>query len=91
MNCCEAEDGGCKWFVTDPENEQMFIQITKRVHTHRKQAEESAAAGRIVQAGKYEVLASRAETMEGAVLQHTSQELRERLMERKREIEEELI
>lgn len=91
MNCCEAEDGGCKWFVTDPENEQMFIQITRRAHAHRKQAEESAAAGRIVQAGKNEVLASRAEAMEGAVLQHASQDLRERLMARKREIEEELI
>jgi FixJ family two-component response regulator len=91
MNCLEAQEGGCQWFVTDPENEQMFIQITRRALTHRKQAAESATAGHEVQASKHEILAHRAEVIEGEVLRSASQDLRERLMAKKREIEEELL
>ncbi len=89
MHCLEAEDGGCRWFVTHLEDEQMLIQITRRAHKHRQQAEESTEAGRTVQAGKYEVLAGRAEAMEGEVLRRVSQDMRERLLARKREMEEE--
>jgi FixJ family two-component response regulator len=91
MNCLEAQEGGCQWFVTDPENEQMLIQITRRALTHRKQVAESVAAGHEVQAGKHEVLARRAEAMEGEVLRSASQEQRERMMAKKREIEEEFL
>ena len=66
----------------------MLIQISKRTRQHRHQTEVSAA-GRIVQAGKYEVLARRSEAMEAEVLRHASQEMRERLQARKRAIEEE--
>jgi FixJ family two-component response regulator len=89
MNCLEAQEGGCQWFLTDPADEQMVIQITRRAVVHRKQAAESATAGHEVQAGKHEVLARRAEAMEGEVLRSASQELRERMMAKKREIEEE--
>ena len=68
----------------------MLIQISKRTRQHRCQAKTSAAGGRTVQAGKYEVLARRSEAMEAEVLRHASQEMRERLQARKREIEEEL-
>lgn len=91
MNCLEAQEGGCQWFVTDPEDEQMVIQITRRAVMHRQQAVESAAAGHEVQAGKHEVLARRSEAMAGEVLRSASQELRERLMAKKREIEEEFL
>jgi hypothetical protein len=90
LNCTEAQDGGCQWFLTDPEDEPMLIQISKRTRQHRCQAETSAAAGRTVQAVKYEVLARRSEAMEAEVLRHASQDMRERLQARKREIEEEL-
>src|SRR5258708_37522030 len=60
MNCTEALEGGCQWFLTDPEDEQMLIHITKRARTHQQQAEESRAAGRTVRAVKYETLARRA-------------------------------
>ena len=88
MNCLEAEDNGCRWFVTDPENEQMLIQITQRAQAHRKQAEQSRTSGRTVQAEKYEILAQRAEALEGETLRHASQDLRARLAARKREVEE---
>jgi hypothetical protein len=91
MNCLEAQEGGCQWFVTDPENEEMFIQITRRALTHRKHAVESAEAGHEVQSGKHEVLAHRAELIEGEVLRSASQKLREHLMAKKREIEEEFL
>ena len=67
----------------------MLIQISKRTRQHRRQAEMSAAAGRTVQAGKYEVLARRSEAMEAEVLRHASQQMRERLQARKRALEEE--
>jgi len=88
MNCLEVEDSGCRWFVTDPGNEQMLIHITQRAHAHRKQAEKSRASGHTVQAGKYEVLAQRAEALEGEALRQASQDVRARLAVRKREIEE---
>ncbi len=89
LNCTEAQEGGCQWFLTDPEDEPMLIQISKRTRQHRHQAEASAAAGRTVQAGKYEVLARRSGAMEAEALRHASQEMRERLQARKRAIEEE--
>jgi hypothetical protein len=67
----------------------MLIQISKRTRQHRCQAEASAAAGRTVQADKYEVLARRSEAIEAEVLRQASQDMRERLQARKREIEEE--
>jgi hypothetical protein len=88
MNCLEAEGNGCRWFATDPENEQMLIQITERAQAHRKRAEQSRASGRTVQAEKYELLAQRAEALEGEALRHASQDLRARLAARRREVEE---
>src|SRR5437588_794226 len=78
LNCTEAQEGGCQWFLTDPEDERMLIQISKRTRQHRCQAEASAEAGRTVQAGKYEVLARRSEAME-AELRRQLREAREQL------------
>ncbi len=89
MNCTEAQEGGCQWFLTDPEDELMLIQITTRAHTHQQRAEESRASGRTVQAGKYETLARRAAVVEAEVLRNASQDMRARLQARKREMEEE--
>jgi len=88
MNCLEADTDGCRWFAADPHNEQMLIQITQRASSHRRRQQESAAAGHTVQAGKYEILAQRAEKVEEEALRRTSQDVRERLRARKREIEE---
>lgn len=88
-NCMEADDGGCQWFATDPSNEQMLIQISRRASLQRKQQRESATSGYIVQADKYGILAQRAEAIEEEVLRKTTQEMRDRLKARKREIEEE--
>ncbi len=87
MNCTEALEGGCQWFLTDPEDEHMLIHITKRARTHQQQAEESRTAGRIVQAGKYDEQARRAGTVETEVLRRASQDLRERMLARKQELE----
>jgi len=97
MNCLEVEDGGCQWFFTDSGNAGMLIQITERVRKHQQQEHESAAAGHEVQAGKAAVLARRAEAIEREVYAHSdleaipnsSQDLKERLKARRRELEEE--
>ncbi len=87
MNCLEATDEGCQWFVTDPENEEMVMEIHERVTAHQRQQQTSAAAGREVQAKKYEVLAQRAEGVQEEVLRRTSQELRDRLRVRRQALE----
>ena len=96
LNCTTAEDGGCRWFLTDPGNAGMLIQITQTARRYRQQEQKSTAAGRVVQAGKYAVLAHRAETVEKEVLSHcdidalpdSGQDIKERLKARRREIDE---
>lgn len=85
MNCLEATDDGCQWFLTDPGNEGMLIQIQDRVDFHKRLYQTSVAAGHVVQAQKYAVLLRRAQKMEDGVLEQTSQDLRERLQARRQE------
>jgi hypothetical protein len=87
MNCLEATDEGCQWFVTDPENEELMSEIGERVAKHQRISQESTAMGRVVQAQKYEVLTRRAEYVQEEALRRTSQDLRERLKARKQELE----
>lgn len=89
MNCLEAADEGCQWFVTEPGNEAMMGEIQDRVTAHQRAYQESKESGRVVQAQKYEVLKTRSEGMQGEVLRRSSQELRERLRARKQELEKE--
>lgn len=97
MNCTNAEEGGCRWFLTDPKDAGMLIQITQTVRKHRQQEQESIKAGREVQAEKYHALASRSASLEKEALSHCdidalpncSQDVKERLKARKFEIEEE--
>ena len=96
MNCTTAEDGGCQWFFTDPANAGMLIQITQTARKYRQQERESTKAGHEVQAEKYNVLALRSESLEKEALSrcdiealpNSSQDIKERLKARKREIEE---
>jgi uncharacterized protein YecT (DUF1311 family) len=87
LNCLETTEEGCQWFVTDPNNEHLLMEIHDRVRNHKRIHQESAKAGRVIQSQKYEVLAHRAEQVQGAVLRRTSQELRERLRARRHELE----
>ncbi len=89
MNCLEATDEGCQWFVTDPENEHLLIEIQDRVSSQKLVQKNSLEAGHVVQAQKYEVLARRAEGIQEEVLRRTSQDLRERLKARKQALERE--
>jgi hypothetical protein len=96
-NCTEAEDGGCRWFLTDPGDSGMLIQITQTVHKHRQQEQKSINAGREVRAEKYGILAQRSASLEKEAFSHCdietlpncSLDLKERLKARKHEIEEE--
>ena len=59
LNCLEATDEGCSWFVTDPENEELVGEIEERVVQHQRASQEGALMGREVQAQKYAILAQR--------------------------------
>lgn len=87
MNCLEATDEGCQWFVTDPENEKFLIEIQDRVSSHKLAQKHGLEAGHLVQARRYEVFTRRAEGLEEDVLRRSSQELRERLKARRQELE----
>lgn len=87
LNCTECDEGGCKWFVTDADDEVMLAEIDDRAGGHRKLQQESAARGRSVQAGKSEVLARRTEQLRDEALRTASREMRERLVERRRRLE----
>jgi hypothetical protein len=87
MHCLEATDEGCQWFVTDPLDEQLLMEIQDRASFQKQRNQNSLQAGRTIQAQKYEVLTRRAEGMEDEVLRRSSQELRERMIARKQELE----
>jgi hypothetical protein len=87
MNCLEATDEGCQWFATDPENEEMLVEIQDRVSSQKIAQKNSLEAGHVVQAQKYEVLSRRAESVQEEVLRRSSQDLRERLKARRQELE----
>jgi hypothetical protein len=74
MNCTESAEGGCDWFVTDPNDPQTLAEISRRAADHRRRQQESSAAGRTVQAEKYGALAGRTERLLEEVLSHSSQE-----------------
>lgn len=68
MNCTEAEDGGCRYFITDPSNPRMVDELNDRACGHRHRQQESLAKGQTVKAGRYEVLASRTESLKERAL-----------------------
>ncbi|HZU70499.1 MAG TPA: hypothetical protein VFA09_24720 [Ktedonobacteraceae bacterium] len=96
LNCTTAEDGGCRWFATDPQNAEMLIQITKTVRAHQQQEQESIRSGHEVQAEQHGILSRRAEALEIEALSRcdlealpeSSQDLKERLKTRLQEIQE---
>jgi hypothetical protein len=84
MQCAEAKDGGCTFFVTDPGDDRQIQQLAERGRSHRRRQQEFLAAGRTVGAGKFEALARRTED-----LHERSLEMRERLKERGLQVAEE--
>lgn len=87
MNCTCAGEGGCSLFMTDVTDEQMLLELDGMAREQRRLQEESAAAGRVVQAEKREVRAGRTEALRDEALRRASREMVERLTERRREIE----
>ncbi|MDQ3802758.1 MAG: hypothetical protein M3416_02755 [Acidobacteriota bacterium] len=87
MNCTEAQEGGCAWFVTDPGNEEVLQELDEKARAQRRAQEESAAAGRAVQAEKREAMASRTEALRDEAVRLAPREMVERLRERYRQIE----
>lgn len=80
MHCTEATDEGCAWFLTDPNDVQMQKELQERASIHRAKQQESASAGRTVQAHKYGVMAERTERLRNVALQKASEEVRRALL-----------
>jgi len=80
MNCTEATDEGCVWFLTDPNDVEMQTELQQRASRHRAKQQESAEAGRTVQAHKYAVMAERTERLRDEALHKASDEVRHALL-----------
>lgn len=81
MNCTEATDEGCVWFLTDPNDTEMQTELQQRVSAHRAKRQESAEAGRTGQAHKYGVMVERTERLRDEALQKASDEVRRALLD----------
>jgi hypothetical protein len=81
LHCTETTDEGCAWFLTDPNDIQMQRELHERAGEHRTKQQESAAAGRTVQAHKYGVMAERTEHLRDEALQKASDEVRQALLD----------
>jgi hypothetical protein len=81
MNCTEATDEGCVWFLTDPSDGEMQAELQQRANAHRAKQQESAQAGRTEQAYKYGVMAERTERLRDNALQKASNEVRRALLD----------
>jgi hypothetical protein len=87
MRCTEAQEGGCYCFVTDPENELMLVELAQRARAHREEERKSTAAGHLVRAGKYEVLARRTEALCDEAMRKASRDVLDRLKKVQLEME----
>lgn len=88
LNCTDARDGGCPWFVTDTGDEGMLRELDGKAREQRRRQRESTRAGRHVQAGKRESLARRTEALRDEALRLAPAEMVERLRRKSRQIEE---
>ncbi len=89
LNCTGAEEGGCPCFVVDSEDARMLSELDRKASTERRWQLESATAGHIVQAGKHEVQARRAEELRDEAMRLASTETVAELCRLQDEIDEE--
>jgi hypothetical protein len=88
LNCTSAGEGGCHYFVVDISDAQMLHELNKRADDERQLHQESASAGRLVQAQKRETLARRTEDLRDEAMRRTSEETLIKLRRVQNEIEE---
>jgi hypothetical protein len=83
-----AHEGGCVHFCTDPNDPEMMGEIVDNTNDLRCKQQTNEAAGRVVQAGKDEVLARRAEEFRDEALQRSPREVIAHLKKRLLTVEE---
>lgn len=74
LNCTSAGEGGCQYFVVDVNNDQMLHELNNKADEERRLQQESASAGRVVQAQKRATLARRTEDLRDEAIRRASQE-----------------
>jgi integrase len=89
MNCTCAGEGGCHSFMIDTGDALMLNELNTRADEQRRLQQESASAGRVVQAQKRGVLASRTEDLRDEAMRAASEEVLVALRRLQGRIEEE--
>ncbi len=78
--------GPCPWWCANPTDELTLVALDWEAVRRRQGQRESAAAGRLVQADKRDLLARRAEEARDAVFEVAPQDLVARLRARRAEL-----
>jgi len=86
MECLCGEMGPCPWWCANPTDELTLVALDWEAVRRRQGQRESAAAGRLVQADKRDLLARRAEEARDAVFEVAPQDLVARLRARRAEL-----
>lgn len=89
LNCTGAAEGGCPCFIIDSDDAAMLSELDSMAREQRRRQLESAAAGRVVQAGKREAQARRTEELRDEALRRASAETIDELRRLQSEVDEE--
>lgn len=88
LNCTSAAEGGCHCFMTDVDDPQTLGALNDEASEERRLQQESAAAGKVVQAQKRDTQARRAEELRDEAMRRASEETLSKLRGWQTEVEE---
>lgn len=88
LNCTGAAEGGCSCFIVDSGDVAMLSELDAKARAARRRQLESAAAGRLVQAGKRDEQARRTEELRDEALRRACAETIAELRRLQSEIDE---
>lgn len=88
LNCTSAAEGGCHCFMVDVDDPQMLQALKDKAAEERRLQQESASAGKVVQAQKRDTQARRTEVLRDEALRRASQETLAKLRGWQTEVEE---
>ena len=88
LNCTSAAEGGCPCFMTDVDDPQMLRELNDQAAEERRLQQESASAGKVVQAQKLDTQARRTEEMRDEAMGRASEETLAKLRGWLTEVEE---
>lgn len=88
LNCTSAAEGGCHCFMVDVDDPRMLQALNDKAGEERRLQQESASAGKVVQAQKRDTQARRTEELRDEAMRRASDETLAKLRRWQTEVEE---